>query len=327
MPVSTRSRKRKEEDSSERETLTRKRSSDVRNQSHEPSPRILCGTSGYSYAHWNNGVYYPRGYSSKQWEYYSSDVFNTVELNAPFYRWQKPETWSSWCKRAHTASTVEHPFIYAVKVHQYFSHWRQLNVDDAFVAKFKGFVNDCCQRLGRHCGPLLVQFPSRFVCTDANLTRLQNFGELVQSINATKSDGTDRCVLRVALEFRHSSWFEQPRISRLMKKYDLCMCLVHLVNKHPAKWANSMLSGFSPSLHDYECCSWGAYVRFHGTKGQYEGSYSDKFLDDFLDHCRKNFQGNLFIFFNNTDSDAPPSAIRDAKYICRKSLPQSGEGH
>jgi len=89
---------------------------------------LYCGTSGYSYAHWNNGAYYPRGYSTRQWEYYSSDCFDAVELNATFYRWQKPETWLAWRERVVAATAAKEndrprrrPFIYAVKAHQYFT--------------------------------------------------------------------------------------------------------------------------------------------------------------------------------------------------------------
>lgn len=336
MPVSTRSRKRKSDQViSEREAkkgATKngefrpqpRRGPSKQQKKTEEQQRIVCGTSGYSYTHWNNGVYYPRGYSTKQWEYYSSD-FCAVELNAPFYRWQKPETWLSWRKRAASISGSEHQlFVYAIKAHQYFSHWRQLNVDDTFVAKFEGFVNDC-RRLGPHCGPLLLQFPPRFQCTETNLDRLCKFGQLVQSLNgaSTENKGDEKHpLLRVALEFRHSSWFEEPKVFQVARQYNLCICLVHLVNKKPAKWADDMQSGFSPRLQDYPldaCTTWGVYVRFHGAQGQYEGSYSDGFLNDFMNHFKIVPPKQLFIFFNNTDSGNPPSAIRDAKYVCQMS--------
>jgi len=267
-------------------------------------------------------VYYPRGYSSKQWEYYSSDIFDAVELNAPFYRWQKAENWASWRNKAEQASKDRHrPFLYAVKAHQYFSHWRQLTVDDVFIDKFKRFVNDDCRKLGPHFGPLLLQFPARFQCTETNLGRLRRFGELVQSIN-TESQQDDKVPqLRVALEFRHQSWFNDDTVSNVLnvaKEYDLCICLVHLVNKSPAKWADDMRSGFSPRLEEYPFengCTWGVYIRFHGTAGQYEGSYSDAFLDKVLERCRSS--SSAYIFFNKTDSRHPPSAIGDARHICQ----------
>ena len=262
-------------------------------------------------------MYYPRGYSTRQWEYYRLD-FSAVELNATFYRWQKPETWQSWRDRA--ALAQQQPFVYAIKAHQYFTHWRRLTIDEAFIAKFEQFWADCRQ-LGPHCGPLLLQFPARFECTANNLDRLQQFGQVVQNINNAnhhqQTEANETLPLRVALEFRHSSWFEEPRVFAIAKEYDLCICLVHLVNQNPAKWADHMKSGFSPPLQQYHGCSWGMYLRCHGTRGQYEGSYADDFLDELLDHCCKAVPNQLFIFFNNTDSGRPPSAIRDAKHVCQ----------
>jgi uncharacterized protein YecE (DUF72 family) len=326
MPVSTRSRKRKLDDDDGETKSSHKATSRIQaptttsKKQDKEHHRIVCGTSGYSYSHWNNGVFYPRGYSTRQWEYYTSQ-FHAVELNATFYRWHKPEAWLSWRDKAHKVSSSSsddnHPFIYAVKAHQYFSHWRQLNVDDSFVAKFEDFVNDC-RKLGPHFGPILLQFPSRFQCTETTLDRLRQFGELVRSINQRTSG--EEPPLRVALEFRHHSWFDNNVVMSIAKEYDLCICLLHLVNKNPPKWADNMTSGFSPRLEDYpfDNTSWGVYARLHGTSGQYEGSYSNVLLEEFLEKC-KPVTPNVFIFFNNTDAGNPPSAVRDAMHICQVS--------
>jgi uncharacterized protein YecE (DUF72 family) len=219
-------------------------------------------------------------------------------------------------------------------------------VDDVFVEKFQTFVRDCRRLLGssssssseqQHLGPLLLQFPPRFACTDKTLTRLQQFGQLIQRINQESSSAVAAAAaattshhhdhdetlpppppLRVALEFRNKSWFCQ-KVYNVAKTYNLCVCLVHLVNKNPLHWADDMPSGFSPKLDEYafDACDWGAYVRFHGTTGQYEGSYTDKVLDDVLAKAMSNGKllGELFVFFNNTDDGDPPSAIRDARHV------------
>jgi uncharacterized protein YecE (DUF72 family) len=312
MPIS--SRKRKETVGAD---TTQGRSSKKKKAKPQQTLQQIttCGTSGYSYAHWK-GVFYPTGCNSsdKQFAYYASQEFDAVELNAPFYRWFKHDTWLKWKEKAETVSSIEKVFTYAVKAHQYFTHWKRLTVDAVFEEKFRGFVNNC-RVLGPHCGPLLLQFPAQFECNETTLSRLEQFGKLVHIIN---NETTGQPPLRVALEFRHHSWF-QPRVYKVAATYNLCVCLVHLVNRNPSKWADDMASGFSPSLEDYPFGSsnWGIYARFHGTKGQYEGAYEDSFLDEFLEKCRG--QQQLFVFFNNTDDGDPPSAIRDARYICQAS--------
>ena len=66
----------------------------------EPSARglrptgmeIHIGCSGWFYSHWR-GIFYPsQEVTTKNWFAYYANVFRTVELNAPFYRWPKPAT-------------------------------------------------------------------------------------------------------------------------------------------------------------------------------------------------------------------------------------------
>ena len=294
MPVSTRSKRQKNslldhDESIEKPKKTRrdtpKRKQDSTTPASHPDDVIVCGTSGYSYAHWKHS-YYPTSCNTavKQFEQYSTE-FRAVELNATFYKWHKRTTWEAWRDRAEQASNHNNntqPFIFAIKAHQYFTHWRRLTIDDVFIEKFRDFVSDC-RFLGRHCGPILMQFPPRFVCNETTLGRLKDFGKLVQDINNSHStcDHSENVPrLAVALEFRHDSWFrplQWKQVCNVTRQYtDLCTCLVHLVNQN--HWANDMSSGFSPTLQQYShtCCCWGMYARFHGTTGQYEGSYTDE---------------------------------------------------
>jgi len=54
--------------------------------------KIYIGTSGFSYPHWEGGVFYPKDLpKTKKLEYYSQN-FNTVELNSPFYHLPEEKT-------------------------------------------------------------------------------------------------------------------------------------------------------------------------------------------------------------------------------------------
>jgi hypothetical protein len=62
--------------------------------------RIHVGCSGWFYSHWR-GIFYPRQEpTTKNWFAYYANVFGTVELNAPFYRWPTPATVRRWKRDA-----------------------------------------------------------------------------------------------------------------------------------------------------------------------------------------------------------------------------------
>jgi hypothetical protein len=47
---------------------------------------IRIGCSGWNYAHWRNGVFYPPRLAASKWLAYYAQHFDTVEVNATFYR-------------------------------------------------------------------------------------------------------------------------------------------------------------------------------------------------------------------------------------------------
>jgi uncharacterized protein YecE (DUF72 family) len=61
--------------------------------------RVCIGTSGYVYAHWR-GPFYPRALPSSQRFGYYAHCFDTVELNASFYRLPTRATFAAWRRAA-----------------------------------------------------------------------------------------------------------------------------------------------------------------------------------------------------------------------------------
>ena len=59
---------------------------------------LNIGTSGWSYDHWEN-VLYPPGLPSRDRLQHYVARFNTVELNASFYRWPRETAFASWRNR------------------------------------------------------------------------------------------------------------------------------------------------------------------------------------------------------------------------------------
>src|SRR5947209_20546781 len=59
---------------------------------------VHIGTSGWSYAHWTN-VLYPEGLPAERRLDHYARQFQTVELNASYYRWPSDSAFASWHRR------------------------------------------------------------------------------------------------------------------------------------------------------------------------------------------------------------------------------------
>jgi uncharacterized protein YecE (DUF72 family) len=146
--------------------------------------RIHVGCSGWFYSHWR-GIFYPaQEPTTKHWFAYYANVFDTVELNAPFYRWPKPATVRRW-KRDAPAN-----FIYTVKVNQRITHEQRMARTKKLVREYYKIADG----LGEKMGCFLFQFPPSFHYSAARLRRI-----------VTQLDPAQRN----AVEFRHRSWWRE----------------------------------------------------------------------------------------------------------------------
>ena len=155
-------------------------------------PRLLVGTSGFSYPKWRGAFYPPETTASGMLRYYAG-VFQTVEINHSFYRLPTPALLASW--QRDTPPT----FRFALKAPQRITH--QLRLRDA-VEITQRFVA-LAASLGDQCGPLLFQLPPHL---RADLPRLEDF-------LATLPPHTD-----AAFEFRHPTWFTDETYELLARR-------------------------------------------------------------------------------------------------------------
>ena len=85
---------------------------------------VHVGTSGWSYDHWS-GVLYESGLATaKRLSAYVAE-FDTVELNASFYRWPKDATFAQWRER------LPEGFRMSVKAARGLTHARRLRSPDS----------------------------------------------------------------------------------------------------------------------------------------------------------------------------------------------------
>ena len=152
---------------------------------------IRIGTSGWSYDHWAD-VLYPSGLASAKRLSYYVKTFDTVELNASFYRWPKDATFAKW------RDQLPDGFTMSVKAHRGLTHYRRLSTPEPWIERFQR----CWQLLGDRHGVLLVQLHPEQRRDDE---RLDSF---LRSVPAS---------IRVAVELRHPSW-NDPAVYDLLER-------------------------------------------------------------------------------------------------------------
>ncbi|WP_242522731.1 DUF72 domain-containing protein [Candidatus Methylacidiphilum infernorum] len=114
-------------------------------------PRFWIGTSGWNYQEWK-GSFYPEGLSPSRWLDYYSKIFNTVEVNATFYRTFPKLTYERWAKR------VPEGFRFVLKVPRTISHLRLLEDVKELILHFC----EVSSALGNKMGLYLLQLSPKF---------------------------------------------------------------------------------------------------------------------------------------------------------------------
>jgi uncharacterized protein YecE (DUF72 family) len=234
------------------------------------------GCSGWNYRDWR-GVLYPPGCPAKRWlERYASH-FDTVEVNATFYRLPSRQAVAHW------ASQTPPGFCFALKASRYLTHVRRLTDVEQGIATLEQRIAPL-REAGR-LGPLLWQLPENFHRDDDRLDGL------LQAL----PEG------RHAIEFRHESWFADDVLAAL-REHDVALVL----GDHPQR----------PFQTHEATASW-RYVRFHyGSRGR-RGNYSQSELQQWAKRiARWSQEGGLFAYFNNDwEAFAPRNATYLRKRI------------
>ncbi|MFL6721778.1 MAG: DUF72 domain-containing protein [Sphingomonas sp.] len=160
--------------------------------------KIHVGCSGWVYKHWR-GIFYPEGLPQKRWfERYAED-FDTVEINASFYRLPLASTFEGWRDKAPPG------FHYAVKVNRFITHMKKLVDCEEAVDQFIALARP----LGEKLGPLLYQLPPSL---KLDLKRLERFVErLPRDLNHV-------------FEFRNKEWYV-PETYALLERHGASFCI------------------------------------------------------------------------------------------------------
>ena len=109
---------------------------------------IRTGIGGWSYEGWQGGTFYPADLPKRRELEYASRQVRAIEINATFYRLQKPESFRKW----HDETPDD--FIFALKASRYVSNRKVLAEAGEGIANFldQGLVE-----LGDKLGPICWQ--------------------------------------------------------------------------------------------------------------------------------------------------------------------------
>ncbi len=158
---------------------------------------LYVGTSGYFYKQWKGSFYPPELPDRRMLNYYAQH-FRGVEINNTFYRMPKTSVLEAW------ASQVPPDFKFVLKAPQRITHIQRLkNTADAV-----SYLLDVAGVLKERLGPLLFQLPPSL---KKDVSLLREFLTLLPQ-------------QRVALEFRHESWFADE-VFQLLHDHQAALCI------------------------------------------------------------------------------------------------------
>jgi len=238
---------------------------------------IRIGTSGFSYKDWL-GNFYPQFCPAADFLKFYTSVFNTVEIDATFYRIPSAAVVNRW------ACQARNQFVFAAKFPKTVTHEgepaNRLETAAAFIEVVRG--------LGDRLGPLLMQFPYSFKPTE--------FALLERLVGAMPVD------VRIAVELRNKAWLKKPELFELLRSRNVALALID----HP--WMPKQ----EIATADFH------YLRFLGDRKQIPDDFSHvrndreedlRWWRDVIGRLTADGR-ELFAFFNNHYSGHSPSTAR-----------------
>jgi uncharacterized protein YecE (DUF72 family) len=232
---------------------------------------IRIGCSGWNYAHWRNGVFYPPRLPPKRWLEFYAEHFDTVEVNATFYRLPRKDAVANWVEQTPGG------FLFAVKASRYLTHLKRLTDLDQGLRRFYERIEPLVR--SQKLGPVLWQLPGNFRRDD---------GRLAQALE-TLPPG------RHCFEFRHESWFARD-VYELLRLHGAAL----VIGDRPDR-----------PFQAHELTADWTFIRFHhGTRGRHS-NYSDRELEEWAERIAGwAAQADVYAYFNNDRNGyAPRNAL------------------
>ena len=234
------------------------------------------GCSGWHYKHWR-GCVYNEELPSSLWLREYTRRFSTVEINNSFYRLPAEQTFAGW------RDQVPRGFMFAVKASRFLTHIKRLKDPEEPLERFLAHAKP----LGPTLGPILYQLPPRWFPDE------ERFRIFLEALPSRLAPGSRQRLYHV-LEFRDPRGY-QPWVIDLLREHNVALCV------HDMPGSASPLLAAGPV----------AYVRMHGYRAKYGGSYPDAALEEWAAWIVQVMATgrDVFVYFNN---DMNGAAVHDA---------------
>ncbi|MFI5371488.1 MAG: DUF72 domain-containing protein [Candidatus Eisenbacteria bacterium] len=226
------------------------------------SVKTWIGTSGYSYPEWK-GNFYPEKLAAKDMLRFYAERFPTVEINNTFYRMPKESVLRGW------AEQVPEGFAFVIKASKRITHDQRLRDCGELLT----YLYRTTETLGPRLGPMLFQLPPNF---KKDLPRLEAFF----------ADMPER--RRVAVEFRHASWFDDE-VFEALRKQGAALCVAD--------------TGEEPVAPLVATADWG-YLRLR------REDFSDADLRDWAKRIREQPWSDAYVFLKHEEEGRGPKLAR-----------------
>ena len=221
---------------------------------------VHIGCSGWNYNHWRNDVFYPPRLPASRWLEHYARHFDTVEVNATFYRLPTVKAVRGWVEGSPPG------FVFAVKASRYLTHIKRLTDLGGGLETFYERIEPLVR--SPKLGPVLWQLPESFHRNDERLA----------AALAALPPG------RHCFEFRHASWFV-PEVYALLREHGAALVIGDMPKRR---------------FQTHELTADWTFVRFHyGHRGR-NGNYSDRELEEWARRFQDwRERVEIYAYFNN----------------------------
>lgn len=160
--------------------------------------KAFVGCSGFNYRGWK-GKFYPADLPQNKWlEYYCSH-FNTIEINATFYRFPTEKSLKTWYDK------TPKDFVFSIKVPGTITHYKRFKETKEISEKFYSLAGEGLKEK-LHC--VFFQLPPSLAYSDEMLNAILE--------NADPD-------FKNVFEFRHASWWNNE-VYKEFRKHNVIFC-------------------------------------------------------------------------------------------------------
>lgn len=214
--------------------------------------------------------FYPPG-TKDELMYYASQ-FNSIELNAAFYRIFPATQFEKWHEK-----TKDFDFAFSPKIPRLITHIKRLNDTQVLVDDVVSNMLSLKEQLGM----CFLQMPDNF--SPKNIDRLNPFFEYWPN------------EIPLAVEFRHTDWFNDESIANTLNK---------ILQKHNITSIITDTAGRRDLIH-MRLTTNSAFIRYNGANHPSDYSRLDDWLDRLEAWQEQGLQEVYFYIHQNVEEASP----------------------